>query len=73
MTPANYTRDEEERLLASLREGSPPECPRCGRRLVEEAVPPRPELPYVRDRVWLVCSGCRRSIVIDRRRLGRDG
>jgi hypothetical protein len=69
MTPANYSRDEEERLLASLRGGDVPTCPRCGRRLAERAVPPRGELPYVRDRLWLACAGCRVSIVLDRRRI----
>jgi hypothetical protein len=69
MRRSNYSREEEERLLASLRKGLPPECPRCGARLSDQRVPPRGELPYVRDRVWLVCSACRRSVVIDRRRV----
>jgi hypothetical protein len=32
-------------------------------------VPPRAEVSYVRDRVWLVCRKCHRSAVFDRRQL----
>ena len=68
MTPANYTRDEEERLLRALREGAGRMCPRCGRKLASQDVPPKSQLPYVRDRVWLICDTCQRSVVVDRRR-----
>ena len=30
-------------------------------------VPPRSDVAYVRDRVWLACPACGRTLVIDRR------
>ena len=47
------------------------ECPRCGARLETRDVPPRAEVSYVRDRVWLLCGACGGSAVLDRRRIGR--
>ena len=73
MTSANYTREEEDRLLAGLRAGRLPPCPRCGRRLADQRVPPREGVPYVRDRLWLTCEGCHRSLVLDRRRIDERG
>jgi uncharacterized protein (DUF983 family) len=69
MTPSNYTREEEERVLEALRGGVEITCPRCGGKLASQHVPPKPELPYVRDRIWLICDGCHRSVVFDRRRV----
>ena len=69
MTSVNYTREEEERLLEGLRAGRVALCPRCGHRLVDQRVPPQDGVPYVRDRVWLTCEGCHRSLVLDRRRI----
>lgn len=66
---ANYTPEEEGRIVEALRSGDPPDCPRCGDRLEPRDVPPRPEVAYVRDRLWLACPGCRRGFVVDRRRL----
>lgn len=42
-------------------------CPRCGDGMELQAVPPRPDVAYVRDRLLLVCSGCGRSLVMDRK------
>jgi hypothetical protein len=68
MTSVNYTREEEERLLGELRSGRVPACPRCGHRLVDQRVAPQEGVPYVRDRLWLTCEGCHRTLVLDRRR-----
>jgi hypothetical protein len=69
MESANYSREEEERLARALRAGEPAACPRCGETLARSEVPPRAGLPYVRDRVWLACAPCHRSLVLDRRRV----
>lgn len=69
MATANYTREEERQLAAELRAGGAPLCPRCGAGLEARRVPPKKDLPYVRDRTWFVCPGCGRSLVLDRRRL----
>jgi len=56
-----------ERRLASGRE----DCPRCGATLERLAVPPRADLYFVRDRIWLLCAGCGASAVLDRARIER--
>jgi len=63
-----YTRQEEERVLASLRAGKVPTCPRCGGPLERRDVSPGEGVPYVRNRVWFSCASCRRGVVVDRRR-----
>ena len=62
-----FTHAEERALAAVVRSDRPAECPRCAILLDARAVPPRPDVSYVRDRVWLVCPGCGRSAVVDRR------
>jgi uncharacterized protein with PIN domain len=68
MTTSNYTREEEDHLVEELRAGRTAVCPRCGGVLVDGRVVPSEGVPYVRERVWLTCEGCRRSLVLDRRR-----
>ena len=56
----------------SLDHGSAPlPCPRCGSPLDRREVQPRPDVAYVRERIWLICGRCGRSGVIDRP--GRKG
>jgi endogenous inhibitor of DNA gyrase (YacG/DUF329 family) len=62
-----YTDDEIHLLGAALAEGAPLKCPRCGAPLDRRPVPPRRDVSYVRDRLWLVCPGCHRTVVLDRR------
>jgi hypothetical protein len=52
-------------LQAAAARGEPLVCPVCGVPLSEQAVDPKPELPYVRRRLWLLCPHCRRSAAID--------
>jgi hypothetical protein len=66
-TPERFTAEEEAELGRAVRVGAPAECPRCQGRLDEWAIPPRGDVSYVRDRVWLVCPTCRRTAVLDRR------
>lgn len=73
MASVHYTREQEERVLAAVRSGGVPSCPRCGEPLQRTEVPPREGVPYVRHRVWFVCPPCRRSVVLDRRRLDEAG
>ena len=65
-----YTTAERHALEHTLAHGGRA-CPRCAGALELRDVPPRPEVSYVRDRVWLVCGGCGASAVIDRRRIDR--
>jgi hypothetical protein len=65
--PDAYTKEEQDAIAAAVRWGEPSVCPRCGSDLDEWSVPPRPDVSYVRDRVWLVCAPCFRSVVLDRK------
>ncbi len=57
---------ELERIRAALSSGSDPVCPRCGGRFDRTEVPRRDDVPYVRDRIWLICAACGAGIVMDR-------
>lgn len=65
--PDRYTDDEIHRLESALAAESDLACPRCGAKLDRRSVPPRRDVSYVRDRLWLVCPGCHRTVVLDRR------
>jgi len=65
--PDAFTHQQVHEIGRAVREGEQPRCPLCAVRLDERAVPPREDVSYVRDRVWLVCPTCHRSAVIDRR------
>ena len=59
---------ELERIGAALSDGSDALCPRCGGSLDRTEVPQRDDVPYVRDRIWLICAACGAGIVMDRPR-----
>ena len=69
-TPSAFNRDQLATLAVDVRKGELPECPVCAVALDEQAVPPRADVSYVRDRVWLVCPSCHRTAVLDRREPG---
>lgn len=62
-----YTSTEIHRLESALAKGESLVCPRCATPLERWPVNPRRDVSYVRDRLWLVCSECRRTVVLDRR------
>lgn len=64
--PQAFSSEEQKTIAASVRAGVRAACPRCTSPLDEWAVPPRDDVSYVRDRVWLVCGKCSRSVVLDR-------
>ena len=66
-TPEAFTHEQVRELGRDVRAGVRPACPVCAVPLDERSVPPREDVSYVRDRVWLVCPSCRRSAVVDRR------
>lgn len=67
-----YTPEERHLVERTLARGKRA-CPRCAGALELRDVPPRTEVAYVRDRVWLLCAACGASAVIDRRRIERAG
>lgn len=60
-----YGAAERRALEAAVARGEPLACPACGAALARREVPPRPEVPYVRRRVWLICPSCHRSAAVD--------
>lgn len=68
--PERFSASEEKRIARSFASGRAPECPRCASALDVRPVPPRTDVSYVRDRVWLTCPSCHRGVVIDRRETG---
>lgn len=64
--PDAYAKEERHEIAEAVRLGEHAMCPRCGAALDEWPVPPRRDVSYVRDRVWLVCGPCFRSVVLDR-------
>ncbi|SUZ73223.1 uncharacterized protein METZ01_LOCUS26077, partial [marine metagenome] len=58
--------DEVEHIRAAFASGSAPVCPRCQGRFDRTDVPPRNDVPYVRDRIWLICVTCGAGLVMDR-------
>jgi hypothetical protein len=66
-TPEAFSRPQVRELERAVRAGAHPACPVCAVALDERVVPPRDDVSYVRDRIWLLCPSCRRSAVVDRR------
>jgi hypothetical protein len=67
---------QRNQLQAAAARGEALRCPVCDVALSEQAVDPKPDLPYVRRRLWVLCPHCRRSAAIDlphRRSIRRDG
>ncbi len=58
--------DEVEHIRAALIGGSDAVCPRCDGRFDRTDVPPRNDVSYVRDRIWLICATCDAGLVLDR-------
>ena len=61
---------EVDRIRAALTDGADVDCPRCGGRFDRTDVPPRTDVPYVRDRIWLICATCGAGLIVDRPRRG---
>jgi len=62
-----FSPDEARALAADLEGGRPLLCPRCSTPLDRHPVPPRRDVSYVRDRLWLVCPRCHATGVLDHR------
>lgn len=62
-----FSHEAVRRLGEAVRAGDAVSCPECATPLDSRRVPPRPDVSYVRDRVWLVCPSCHRTAVVDRK------
>lgn len=66
-----YSPRERRTLLQELARGAPnPKCPRCGAACVVIRTGPRNDVSYVRDRVVVRCSACRRSVGVEAGEMG---
>jgi hypothetical protein len=62
----SFTAAERRALEAALGAGEPLHCPACNAAVMQQPVQAPPGVSYVRHRVLLVCTGCRRSGAIER-------
>jgi len=60
-----YTREQRTVLAAALKQQAELRCPECGGAMTRQDVVPAANVPYVRHRVWLLCTECRRSVSLD--------
>lgn len=60
-----YSREQRLALENALRQKAELVCPECGGRMTQQAVVPASNVPYVRHRVWVLCTSCRRSASLD--------
>lgn len=66
---AAYTAEEEQQVKAAWEADGRAACPRCSGVMTARAIGGGSfGLGYARRREWLICSGCRRSVIFDRRR-----
>jgi len=56
---------EHAQIEAALAAGEIPICPSCSARLDRTMIPPRPDVSYVRRRIWLTCGSCDKGLVLD--------
>ena len=66
---ARYTTDEERALREAAIAGETPLCPRCNVRMTHREIGGGSfGLGYHRQREWLLCPSCKRSVMYDRKR-----
>ena len=61
----SFDADQRKTLARAVAEDEPLVCPACGGDVTRQEVARPPEVSYVRHRVWLLCTGCRRSGAVD--------
>lgn len=71
--PASYTSEEEVAVRRAVVDGERPICPRCGVVMTSRSIGGGSfGLGYARQREWLICSSCHRSVIFDRKRGTRN-
>ncbi len=70
---AQFEPDEQKAIRAAVMAGLKPICPRDGSAMtVREIGGGSFGLGYARQREWLICPTCRRSVIFDRKRGTRN-
>jgi len=66
---ARFTSEEERTIRAAAQSGEGPTCPRCNVRMTHREIGGGSfGLGYHRQREWLLCPSCRRSVMYDVKR-----
>ncbi|WP_373058762.1 hypothetical protein [Gemmatimonas sp.] len=66
---ARYTSAEERAMRETVQSGEIPLCPRCAVLMTQRAIGGGSfGLGYHRQREWLLCPQCRRSVIFDVKR-----
>jgi transposase-like protein len=66
---AQFTAEEERQVREQFVATGSATCPRCGSKMsLREIGGGSFGLGYARKREWLLCSGCRRSVIFDAKR-----
>lgn len=60
-----YDAMQRRALADAVRRGDALRCPVCGAPIARRDVAPPPAVSYVRRRVWLICTGCKRTAAVD--------
>jgi hypothetical protein len=70
---AQYSADEQRALRAAFAAGDTVTCPRCAVTMRERVIGGGSfGLGYARRREWLMCPGCKRSVMFDVKRGTRN-
>ena len=70
---AQFTEDEQRGMREAFATGNPVRCPRCDGVMSARAIGGGSfGLGYARQREWLMCSRCKRSVMFDVRRGTRN-
>ncbi len=70
---AQFTDDEQRLMREAFAAGAPVRCPRCDAAMTARAIGGGSfGLGYARQREWLMCPRCRRSVMFDVKRGTRN-
>jgi hypothetical protein len=70
---AQFDASEQKAILAQVQAGHPPTCPRDGAAMTTRKIGGGSfGLGYARQREWLICPECKRSLIFDQRRGTRN-
>jgi len=73
MERAQFSSAEEEAIRQAFGVGETPHCPRDGAAMTARSIGGGSfGLGYARQREWLICPECRRSVIFDRKRGTRN-
>ena len=70
---AQFDPEEQKTIIAEVAAGAKPACPRDGARMTRRSIGGGSfGLGYARQREWLICPTCRRSVIFDQKRGTRN-